>query len=316
MYKKKIMGVSLSVLLAILFAVTVDAQSNSNQYVISATAGGVNFISGEVKTIRKATVEALPVSTLDTLESGDQIETGADGRAEILLNPGSYLRLGENSVIEFIDTSLDSLRLRLRSGVALIEVAGDEDEIAPVELILAGSSVRFDKKGVYRAQYREPETATVRVQKGSVKIDGEKIGDGKEIVIDHGSVAAAVKFDKREQDEFSQWSTSRAKTVAQANERLSKETVSRLSSAYRSSSFTQKRGFSGYWLYAPFFGGRTFLPFYSGWSSPYGHRYHRGFGFSRSGFGSFRQSSRRINTRIRRQIVIRPPVKHGGGRRH
>lgn len=315
MYKKTIISVSLSILLAVVFAVTADAQSNTNQYVVSAKAGGVNFVSGEVTTVRKITAVPVPASTLATLENGDTIQTGPDGRAEILLNPGSYLRVGENSVVEFTDTSLDSLRLKLSSGVALIEVAGDDDEVAPVELTIAGASVLFDKKGVYRVQYREPETATVRILKGRVMIDGEKIGDGKEIVFDRGRLADTAKFDKKEQDDFSRWNVDRAKTVAEANSRLSRDTVSRLSSSYRNSSFNRRRGFSGYWLYDPFYRSRTFLPFYSGWSSPYGHRYHRGFGFSHSGFGSIRRPTVRINTRISRPVVIRHPVKHGG-RRH
>lgn len=316
MYNKKITFVCLSILLTAVFAVVVGAQNNSTQYVVSAKAGGINFVSGEVATTRKSTTVAVPASTLDTLESGDKIQTGADGRAEILLNPGSYLRVGENSVIEFIDTSLDSLRFRLSSGVALIEVAGDDDEVAPVEFTIAGSSVRFDKKGLYRIQYREPETATVSVLKGRVKIGDEKVGDGKEILFDRGRQVAVTKFDKKEQDAFAQWSGDRAKTVAEANARLSKDTVSRLSSGYRNSFSGGRRGFSGYWLYDPFFRSRTFLPFYSGWSSPYGHRYHRGFGFSHNWFGSFRRPSFRINTRIvRRPVVVRHPVKHGG-RRH
>lgn len=316
MKNTNMIGAALSILFTAICTINVYAQANNSQYVISAKAGGINFVFGEVTTRRKTATEALPASTLDTLENGDQIQTGPDGRAEILLNPGSYLRLGENSVIEFIDTSLDSLRIKLSSGVALIEVAGDDDEIAPVELTLAGSSVLFDKQGLYRVQYREPETATIRIQKGSLRSGDEKIDDGKEIVLDHGSVAATAKFDKKEQDEFSQWSTSRAKTVAEANARLSKDTVSRLSSGFSGNSFNRRRRFSGYWLYDPFFGSRTFLPFYSGWSSPYGHRYRRGFGFSHSWFGSFRQPSTRINTRIFRPVIIRSPVKHGGGRRH
>ncbi|HQU91175.1 MAG TPA: FecR domain-containing protein [Pyrinomonadaceae bacterium] len=314
MYKKTIISVSLSILLAVVFVVATDAQTNANQYVVSAKAGGINFVSGDVTTKQRRATEAPPATTLDTLENGDLLQTGPDGRAEILLNPGSYLRLGENSAIEFTDTSLDSLRLKLSSGIALIEVAGDDDEVAPVELMFAGSSVRFDKKGVYRVQYREPEAVTVRIQKGSVKIDGEKIGDGKEIVFDRGKQVAVTKFDKKELDTFSQWSLDRAKTVAEANSRLSKDTVSRLSSGYRNSSFNRRRGFSGYWLYDPFYRSRTFLPFYSGWSSPYGHRYHRGFGFSHYGFGSFRRPTVVIH-RPHRPVVIRHPVKHGG-RRH
>ena len=52
----------------------------------------------------------------DTLEIGDRVSTADDGKAEILLNPGSYLRLGGHSAFEFKTTSLDDLQIRLRFG--------------------------------------------------------------------------------------------------------------------------------------------------------------------------------------------------------
>jgi hypothetical protein len=58
----------------------------------------------------------------DTLEVGDRVSTAANGKAEILLNPGSFLRLGGASAFEFNSTSLDDLELRLDSGSAILEV--------------------------------------------------------------------------------------------------------------------------------------------------------------------------------------------------
>ncbi|HMT07914.1 MAG TPA: FecR domain-containing protein [Pyrinomonadaceae bacterium] len=303
-------------LLTILLAVAAEAQSDASQYVISAKAGGINFTSGDVKITRKAASQPVVVSTLDSAESGDQIETGSNSRVEILLNPGSYLRLGENSILDVTDTSFDSLRFNLRSGQAIFEITGDEDEIAPVGLTVAQGVVSLDKEGIYRVQYREPETATIRVQKGRARMGDEKFGDGKEIVVDRGRQIDVVKFDKKEQDDFALWSSERAKSITEANEKLSKDTVSRLSSGFRSGSMGRRRGFNGYWLYDPFYARRTFLPFYSSWSSPYGHHYRRHFGFSHSGFGLFRRPSTRTSIRIFRPSIIRHPVKHGGGRRH
>ena len=126
MENTKMIGVALSILFTAICTIGIYAQTSNSQYVISAKAGGVNYTSGDVKTTRKDTTEALIVSIQDTLENGDQIQTGPDGRAEILLNPGSYLRLSENSTLEFTDTSFDSLRVKLRSGTAIVEVAGDD----------------------------------------------------------------------------------------------------------------------------------------------------------------------------------------------
>lgn len=323
MKNTKMIGVAISVLFTAIFAIDVYAQASNSQYVISAKAGGVNYISGDVKMTRKDTTETLLVSTQDTLENGDQIQTGPDGRAEILLNPGSYLRLSENSILELTDTSFDSLRVKLRSGAAIVEVAGDDDELAPVELKIADAIVLFDKKGVYRVDYREPAIATIRIQKGLARINGDEIGDGKEIVIDRGKIIGTGKFDKKEQDSFDLWSATRAERLAEANKKLSDDAVSRLSSRYGKDLFSRRRGFSGYWLFDPLFGSRTFLPYYSGWSSPYGHRYRRGFGVAHSGHGFWgKVFGGRTGIGIGpgrsrpRPVILRHPVSHGRGRRH
>jgi hypothetical protein len=43
------------------------------------------------------------------------------------MNPGSYLRLAENSEFQFDDISLDHLKLRLTKGSAIIEATGVAD---------------------------------------------------------------------------------------------------------------------------------------------------------------------------------------------
>src|ERR671937_875008 len=69
------------------------AQSRDAHF-ISARAGVVNYVSG------------------------DAVRTGADGRVEVLLNPGSYFRAGASTEFELTDASLDNLRLRLARGAA------------------------------------------------------------------------------------------------------------------------------------------------------------------------------------------------------
>lgn len=49
----------------------------------------------------------------EDLETGDVVRTGFDGRVEMLLNPGSYMRIGENSEFELADNSLENLEVRL-----------------------------------------------------------------------------------------------------------------------------------------------------------------------------------------------------------
>ena len=94
------------------------------QYVISAKAGGVNLVSGNVTVRRQGVSGGRVLALSDDLQNGDVVTTGADGRVEVLLNPGSYFRAAENSEFELTDGSLDRLRLRLIRGSAVVEAAG------------------------------------------------------------------------------------------------------------------------------------------------------------------------------------------------
>ncbi|HYE64551.1 MAG TPA: hypothetical protein VD966_03150, partial [Pyrinomonadaceae bacterium] len=77
------------------YCVAAAAQTQSQElYVISAKAGKVNLVSGKVTFQRKADHARLS-SSLSDLDSGDALKTGADGRVEVLLNPGSYVRVAE-----------------------------------------------------------------------------------------------------------------------------------------------------------------------------------------------------------------------------
>ena len=118
-----------------------------DKYVISAKAGGVNYVEGAVAVVRKAGTSGY-LMRRDEIQIGDRVSTGADGKAEILLNPGSYLRVGPNTAFEFISTSLDDVRIRVDSGSAIFEVyAADEFSVAVIT-----PKTMFDliESGVYR----------------------------------------------------------------------------------------------------------------------------------------------------------------------
>lgn len=307
----------LSILFIIAGVVGLKAQDQSS-YVISAKAGGINFASGEATYLAKGDSQARSVTNSDVISSGDRLMTGPDGRVELLLNPGSYLRLAGDSEIELADSSLDSLQVKLLKGAAIIEMAGSGDSLAPLTLRSGLAMIVLDRKGVYRIQSDSlADSVNVRVFKGRATINGEEVKDRREASILRNGEFASAKFDTKQRDEFDQWSSSRAETLAALNDRLSKETLGSLSSGYRNDPFG-RRGRGGYWVYSALFGARTFLPYHSGWSSPYGFGYHRHFGFSNSRFSVFGRRNTGFPV-IRHRVVHRPVihvVRHGGGRRH
>ena len=86
---------------------------NREKFVISAKAGGVNAVTGGASMRPHGNTEWQQLTIKEDLEAGDLVKTGLDGRVEMLLNPGSYMRVGENSEFELADNSLENLEVRL-----------------------------------------------------------------------------------------------------------------------------------------------------------------------------------------------------------
>src|SRR2546426_9330635 len=93
---------------------SISQAQNREKFLISAKAGGVNSVTGQVIAKPAGQAERL-LTAQDNLTSGDVVRTAAGARVEVLLNPGSYLRVGENSEFELADNSLDNLRVKFVS---------------------------------------------------------------------------------------------------------------------------------------------------------------------------------------------------------
>lgn len=268
---KHIVIVSIALLCAILPSLA--AAQNRERFGISAKAGGVNTVVGRVRVTRKEQQPQV-LSSTDNLVAGETVTTASSSNAEVLLNPGSYFRLGENSEFEFEDISLDHLRLRLKKGSAIIEATGVADMDLGIKIATEHGEFTIVRSGVYRVDVR-PGSAELAVRKGRASVGPDKtdvVKGGKVVTLTNG-VAAVAKLSK-EKDEFDAWSKQRAGLLAQANTRLMNRTFNGYLSSFSGwdSWFWGPRRF-GVWTYSTRAGCYTFLPFYYGWSSPYGHGY-------------------------------------------
>jgi hypothetical protein len=233
-----------------------DEQS---QYLVSAKAGAVNIVDGDASFKRgKSDWDTLIAG--DELRAGDAVKTGSDGRVEVLLSPGSFLRLAGDSEFLFSSTSVYNLRLKVVTGSIIVEASAVESPI----IVNAGQS-RFSivRNGVYRFT-TENGHAVATVRKGRLLFADNTVKDGKKIVVLAGGTPMITSFDKKAEDEFDTWSRDRAKTLIAANRKLSERTIRRSLSW---------GGGGNLWLYDPFFRTYTFLPFGYGYNSPYGGGY-------------------------------------------
>ncbi len=283
---KKILLFAVSIAaLGLLFSTFMFAQDDKvvsaagDTYVISAKAGGVNYVEGKVAIVRKDGKSGLLLKS-DNLEIGDKVSTGADGKVELLLNPGSFVRLGANAEFEFITTDLENLKLRLSNGSAIFEVyAADEFKVS---LDLPKADIELTNSGVYRVDVLPDGSGKISVWKGKVFVGADKaeVKAGKSAIVSEKATTIA-KFDRDNKDAFDIWSQDRAKESAKINAKLQRDALrnSLLNSFNRG--MWNRFGSFGLWVLDPLTGRWCFLPFGSSWRSPYGFGYGFDFDYCR-----------------------------------
>src|SRR5579863_2004073 len=89
------------------------------QSVISAHSGVVQYVEG------RAFIDGQQVDPkighFPEIKNNQEFRT-EDGRAEILLTPGAFLRMGEDSGIRMLSNGLDDTRVEVTGGAAIVEV--------------------------------------------------------------------------------------------------------------------------------------------------------------------------------------------------
>jgi hypothetical protein len=260
----------------LLLSVLVSAgqAQNREKFGISAKAGGVNAVSGRVMVTRVGQTDQL-LSSQDDLVAGDVVTTSGESQAEVLLNPGSYLRVAENSEFILVDNSLDNLVVKLVKGSAIVEATGGVDVDQRINVLANQKHLVIIRGGIYRFNV-QPAAADLLVRKGRVLTGldpGEVVKGGTRVTYAAGGPVVA-KLNKKDQDDFDLWSKQRAQTLARANQKISGRTVN----GYLASMSMFDLAFSGgrswgLWTYSPFSRCYTFMPFRWGWSSPYGNSY-------------------------------------------
>jgi len=269
--------------------VSAGQAQNREKFVISARAGGVNSVAGRVMVTRQGQAAQL-LTNQDNLSAGDSVTVGQASQAEVLLNPGSYLRVAENSEFTLVDNSLDNLVVKLVKGSAIIEATAGEDADLQINVLANQQHFVIIRSGIYRINV-QPGSTELLVRKGRVLTgvnSREVVKGGMRVTYSAGGPIAA-KLDRKDQDQFDLWSKQRAETLARANQKISNRAVY----GYLASMSPFEWAFSaanpwGLWAYSPFSRSYTFMPFHYGWSSPYGHHYgnycevwHGGFGYGR-----------------------------------
>jgi hypothetical protein len=251
----------MSFLLALGLGVVANAQ-----YLISTKAGFVNRVEGEVYVLRAAGEDGEKgrASLGTQLRAGDRLSVAGKGFAEALLNPGSYIRLSENTEIRALSIGFDSVRFELIKGSVITEI-GQVDKKTPIEIVTPHGALTIAKAGLSRIDAKDSATL-VAVRQGEIHLGTRdeftvnqslKIKRGKVVTLT-GSARPGpsdiAKLDQDAIDKFDTWSFNRAQALTAANVRaLSRSGV-----------------LTAGWYYDQYSNFYTFVPSRSWFWSPYG----------------------------------------------
>lgn len=262
---KRLFSVSLVSVTLLAAAVLTQDRSITSYYKVSAEAGYINYVQGE------ATVEtrsgSRSAANVEKVLAGEKIITSANSKVEVLLTPGSYLRLDSNSEAEFLDTSFENLKIKILAGVALFEIIATKD--LSVSVLTPNAEFQLVKTGVYKFEIADNSTS-LKVIKGSALVAGKnRVEKGRRAVLAIDGNVRVEKYNPNLEEEFELWSKTRSKYLAKINEKLERKL---LRQSLLDSNWNWYDSF-GLWIYNPRFGTYCFLPFGYGWHSPYGFAY-------------------------------------------
>jgi FecR protein len=239
-----------------------DLAHPGNAKVNPARPGSLNYVEGQAS-IEGQSLGPEAIGKTE-LKRGQSLETLV-GKAELLLTPGVFFRLGDNSSVTMISPTLTDTELRLDKGEATVEVA----ELHPENNVVIaedGAKARLTKTGFYDF---DAEHYIVRVYQGeaNVAVNGQdiRVENEHQLVFNAGAPMKPDKFDKEQiQDDLYRWSSLRSSYLAEAN-------VDRVQD-YRAGNW-----YGAGWDWDPHYGAYTFIPGDGIFYSPFGWGFYSPF---------------------------------------
>jgi hypothetical protein len=197
--------------LAVVTVLTLPADAQS---VISTRSGIVHFFEGAVY-LGDRPLESHP-GRFSGVPAGAELRTG-EGRAEVLLTPGVFIRIGERTAIRMVANELSNTRVELLAGSAIVDSA-EPNSGTSVTLIYRNWNVRFLEHGVYRID-SDPPRLWVLQGKAEVSADTDEgallVGQG--MYVPFAPVLVPDQSIDQPHDSFSNWVEGRQQSISADN---------------------------------------------------------------------------------------------------
>jgi hypothetical protein len=186
----------------------------AGQAVLSTHSGVVHFCEGAVF-IGDHPLER-QFGRFPEIPEGSELRT-AQGRAEILLTPGVFLRVAENTAVRMLSSALADTRVELVNGTGILEWTEAHPDNSVI-LIYKTWQVRFHRPGVYRMDSEPPR---LLVNRGEAEASAGEAGTPVTIKTGEGLPFADVLVPDRYAtppfDAFNDWAMDRSQAVSMDN---------------------------------------------------------------------------------------------------
>jgi hypothetical protein len=168
------------------------------------------------------------------LEDGDFIKTGIDGYAELLLQPGNYLRIGGETDFQILSEQHDKMRLKLNHGTISLEILSKEvtsfswmyysraQAYELIRVITPDAEVFITQPGIFRIIALAGGRTEVIVRDGEALLNGRPVKKKRRAVSFRDSITT-TEISTKNEDPFDLWARERAEKLVQANRSLKNE---------------------------------------------------------------------------------------------
>jgi hypothetical protein len=135
----------------------------------SSAVARISLIHGDVSTQRGDSGDWAAAAVNQPMVSSDKVSTGANSRAEVQLDSGNILRLGDSTLASIAGLSRTQIQVQVERG--LIDYTVFKNMEAAVEIDTANVAVRpAQADGIYRVEINAEGDTQVIVRKGSAEI--------------------------------------------------------------------------------------------------------------------------------------------------
>jgi Family of unknown function (DUF6600)/FecR protein len=175
----------------------------------------ISLIEGDVQVKTEDTGEWVPASINMPLMDGDQIWVPEEGRTELQLRDGTFLRLDENSALEVLTVERDSFQFYLTEGRSYANFMGLKGTLLQIDT--PNSSIRVYDRSSFRIETRQDGYTDISVYRGVVYAEdrnGEtSLDEGNALSLGEGTYAELSPLGPP--DEWERWNRDRDRRLAE-----------------------------------------------------------------------------------------------------